>query len=276
MANVHVVTESLACLPHEADVNYAIRVVEHRLNGPDGPFTLDALLGWLSTVLPGDIQPARPDSAAFAEVFEELLHWGVEIVSIHPPTGMGGCAEAARQAARSAGPDAPISVVETGCVGPSLGLVAFTAAVAGDSVDRDSVAALASTVAARVRQVFVSTQPGYLAQRGYDMPAGASDDEAHVFELVDGQLRLVGTVRPAADALRIAYERISAGVREFGTLHVAFASAGADAEVAALATFLGTRLQPAESWIGACDPALALELGRGSYSVAAWEGEEEE
>ena len=271
MANVHVVTESLACLPREADVNYAIRVVEHRVEGPGGPLSLAALLDRLADGRPEDLRGRRPVSADFAGVFRALLGWGVAIVSIHPPSAFGGCAKAAAEAAAAIGTDAPITIVRTGCAGPALGLVALAAAIAGDSEDREAVASFASEVAAGVRQVYVSTDPDHLARRGHDAPPGADDDAAHVCDLVDGRLRVVGSARPAADALRMAYERIGTGAGD--TLHLALTSAGADAEAAALATVLGTRLMPAESWISKCDPALALELGRRSYAVAAWEGD---
>lgn len=276
MANVHVVTESLACLPHEADVNYAIRIVDHRVEGLDGPLTLDALLERLSAEPRGEFQHVRPDAAAFAAVFDELIGWGVEIVSIHPPSGMGGCAEAAREAAGRMASDVPISIVETGCAGPALGLVALTAAVAGDSADRRSVVDLVSAIANRMRQVFVSTDSGYLGSRGYDVQGADGvdygGDLAQILELQAGRLTTVASAHPAADALRSAFELISQDAGTSGSLHLALASAGADAEVAALATFLGTRLSPAESWLGECDPVLALELGRRSYCVAAWDG----
>lgn len=316
MANVHVVTESLACLPREAEVNYPIRSLVHRVEGPDGPLMLDALLRRLDEAGDGGIGVARPEAADFARVFDELLGWGVEIVSIHPPTGFGGRADAAEAAARAAGAGVPITVVRTECAGPALGLVALAAAVAGDSAEREAVAAVARSVAEGMRQVLVSTAPAHLIRRGHvlvegegeggggggaddaggragasvnvnvdggggwgggsgkGMGKGRGDDEgeAIVLELAGGALRAIDAAGSAGDALRMAYERIGEGAGELGGLHLALASAGSDAEVAALATVLGTRLFPDETWIGECDPALALELGPRSYAVAAWEG----
>ena len=277
MANVHVVTESLACLPYEADVNYAIRVVQHTVPGADGPLLLPTLLEQLHEDAALSISAAtRPEPRDFEEVFREILGWGVDVVSIHPPADLGGCAEAARMALESIGEEARLSVVETRWAGPALGLIVLAAAVAGDEIPREAVADLVRAMDLLPRQVFVIPDMDHLARRGRTgrMRADVARrlDYALVCELRDGAPVVVERARPAADALRIAFERVGAGMGETGDVHVALASAGADAEAAALATVLSSRLFPTEIWIAPCDPALALEVGRGAYAVAAWEG----
>jgi hypothetical protein len=52
------------------------------------------------------------------------------------------------------------------------------------------------------------------------------------------------------------------------TVHLAAASTGAEAEVAALATFLDAQLGLAEAWLAPADPVTAWLCGAGSFTVA--------
>lgn len=52
------------------------------------------------------------------------------------------------------------------------------------------------------------------------------------------------------------------------TVHLAAASTGAEAEVAALATFLDAQLGLAEAWLAPADPLTAWLCGAGSFTVA--------
>lgn len=85
----------------------------------------------------------------------------------------------------------------------------------------------------------------------------------------DGSTRLVIVDRcpDLNTAMRQLAGRILADGRD-KTVHLAAASTGAEAEVAALATFLDAQLGLAEAWLAPADPLTAWLCGAGSFTVA--------
>lgn len=250
MANVHVVTEDLASLPHEAELNYGITVV-------------------------GGSQVTGVKGASYSAAFKELLGWGVEVVSLHAPASLGGRAADARAAFMALPAGSSISIVETVWIGPALGLLALEAAKAGDQADRERTVTRVEAASSSMRMAFAITDLAQLGRTGRIGPLRALVARAlglaAVCSLRDGEPVLEKRVRPQSAALAPTLDIVAKGAGESGAVHLGLASSGADAEAAAIATVLSTRLQPAEGWISSGYTPLEQLVGSGAYAVALWE-----
>jgi DegV family protein with EDD domain len=132
--HVVVVTDSSAMLP--ADVAEASRIVVvplHVVVGRDeleegDPGTApEEIAAALASRTP--VSTSRPSPAALSALYARLADEGAdEILAVHLSGEMSGTLESAQLAARSA--PVPVTVVDTGAVGPCLGFAALTAAEA--------------------------------------------------------------------------------------------------------------------------------------------------
>ncbi len=295
MAGVHLVVDSAAALPRGAVQNLALSMVTHGAvvdqrpyHGTDlvDPAFFDALR---SATTPPVVR--RPTAEEFLDVFQRVLGWGVDVVSLHPSSKLSDSSAAARAAAGRLPAGAPLSIVETPWCSSALGLIAIRAAEAGiDDWPRADVLALIDAIAARLSLVGVSGDPAYLDRWGglarvsgdsaaaadsrqIDATAGtgphvAAADRRQVFEYRDGEINTLMHAADLGEALRRLAAEVTARVDPSTSSRLGFFSAGADAEAAAIATFLEGRLRPAEIWIAPCDPVLARLIGPGGFGVA--------
>jgi fatty acid-binding protein DegV len=279
MAGVHIVTDSMASLPRDAASSYGISIVPQVVTIGDDlyhePFQ-DPTPLWprlADPSVPVHILVAEPEE--FARALMVPLEWGVEVVALHGPNSLFAAADAARAALDLLPAGAPVTVIETNCLGPALGLLAIQAALAGaDGSSRDEVAALVADSGPRARSF------AYLADAGawrrcpaltrWLGPAPTDPEEGLIVELADGRPQLVARAAGAGAALRQLAELSAAAADNDGPLHMALVSCGADAAAAALATFLQARLQPTEMWVAPAEVPLAAVFGEGAVGLGLY------
>lgn len=300
MAGVHIVVDSATALPRSAAQDLTVTIVTHNASVDGQPFhgtdlTDPAFFDALQSAehLPVVRCPTPED---FLEVFERVLGWGVEVISLHPPRELSDSAAAARAAAERLPADTPLSIVETAWPATALGLLVIHAAQAGiDDWPRAEVLGLIEAMEAGLHCIGVSGDPAYL--RRFELPVfGSAEspgpagpdgrgpfdeadervneqtdeqvDERVVFECRAGVIRALARVPDIGEALRRLVGEVATRVDAGSALHLGAFSAGADAETAAIATFLESRHQPAEIWIAPCDPVTAVAVGPGAFGVA--------
>lgn len=279
MAGVHIVTDSLASLPRDAASSYGISIVPQVVTIGDDlyhePFQ-DPTPLWprlAEPAVPVRVLVAEPED--FARAILVPLDWGVEVVALHGPNELFGAADAARAALALLPAGAPVTVLETSCLGPALGLLAIQAALAGaDGASRAEVAALVAESAPRAHSF------AYLADAGawrrcpglaeWLGPAPTGPDEGLIVALTDGRPQVVARAAGAGSALRQLAELAGSAADSDGPLHMALVSCGADAAAAALATFLQARLQPTEMWVAPAEVPLAAVFGEGSVGLGLY------
>jgi hypothetical protein len=92
-----------------------------------------------------------------------------------------------------------------------------------------------------------------------------------VLGLRSGAWTVIDWAADTGHGLRSLADRVVALAADAQTaLHIGLVGAGADAEVAALATFLEGRALPSELWIAPADRATAAVLGPGGFGVAVY------
>ncbi len=280
MANVHVVTDSAAALPRGVVQDLAITVIAETVTLDGRAFHAGGNLGdpdfyEALRVAPAPIAVNPLAPAEFADAYRRVLGWGVEIVSLHPPAWLSPSAAAARSAAAALPDGSPIRVVETPWVAAGLGMACVQAARAGqDAAAIDDVLAWLPPRNAPMTILVVCGDLAFARRHGR-LPIGdasaAMPGATHaLFGLEDGRLSPIGPPANIATALRALVDAAARAIGDAGTAHVALWSAGADAEAAAVATFIETRHAPAEVWLAPADPHLAVLGGPGSFGLAAY------
>lgn len=79
---------------------------------------------------------------------------------------------------------------------------------------------------------------------------------------------IVAVTDGVGPALRQLATRVLDSLPKTGDWHLAAFSAGADAEAAAVATYLDAKRPTAEAWIAPCDPLTATLVGPGAFGLA--------
>lgn len=274
MPCVHVVTDSGAALPRGAVHDLALNVVSHSIDlgtarfhsagGLDEPAFFQSLRQ--ATERPRSLAPAVED---FEEVYRRVLAWGVEIVSLHPPAALSPGVEAARAALDRLPPGSPISVLETAWPATALGLITTRVAEAGlEEWPRAELEELSRAIEAQLRLVVVAGAAAYLESGAGNGPDADEAGPRALLRYENGGFQALGRSPDLGAALREIATWIGDHLDASGARHMAAFSAGADAEAAALATFLSSRHQPQEMWLAPCDPLSAIELGAGAFGVA--------
>jgi DegV family protein with EDD domain len=279
MAAIHVVTDGTVALPEGTAEAALITIVPQNVIIADRTYrggvdlTSNELYALLATA-PTPPKTSQASPGAFLEAYQRVLAWGVEVVSIHLPRSLSGTADSARNAVALLPRGAPVTVIETEWTSSALGLIALRAAEAGaEGASRADIEALVAELSARMRLYFVVSDLAYL-QRGGRIGAGAAWLGSMlklrpILALQHGAVRPVERVRTTGKALVRLAEIIGESL-EPGRAHVGLISGGADAEAAALATFLEGRFHPAELWIAPCDPAVAVHTGPGVFGAAVY------
>lgn len=278
MAGVHVVTDSAAALPRGVVQDLAITVVAETVVLDGKAFHAGGNLGDPAyfTALRAAAGPAgvAPLAAAdFADAYRRVLAWGVEVVSLHPPAWLSASASTARAAAAALPAGSPVRVVETPWVAAGLGMACIHAARAGqDATGIDDVLPRLPEPGAPMAVVMVCGDLDYARRQGrlpIGGPAGHGAPTHAVFELGAGTFAPIGPPSDVATALRGLVERVARAAGA-GALHIGVWSADADAEAAAVATFLESRHAPVELWVAPADPHLGIIGGPGSFGVAVY------
>lgn len=291
MAGVHVVVDNGAALPPGAAQDYSLSIVTYNVGLGEDLFhggTDDPDLGFAEMLRETRVAPTitAPPVEDYRAIFEEILGWGVDVLSLHPPATLLDSASAARAAAAAFPESADrIRVLESVCMGPALGLLAVRAAQAGiDDHPLAAIVEMVEVVQQRIRMSVVATDTAYAGGLGGLALGDAAEAGAPaLLEMRGGRLELRERPPDLGQALRALVASLendrggtagSKGSKEVdggeGDWHLAAFSAGADAEAAAIATFLESRHTMSEAWIAPGDPLLMAMLGAGSFGVACY------
>lgn len=285
MAGVHIVIDSAAVIPSGALQDYSVSIVPQKVSVGDSGFhggtdaADDGLLDLLRHVQARPRIESAP-VAEFRETFARILDWGVEIISLHAPQCSSDSVDAAREAAGSLPKGSPVSVVELPLLGPALGLAVLRAAQAGiDDHPREAILDLLQTLARRIELRIASADPAHAARIG-GLPIGVDDLEPEsavrprgagphpIYRLRDGALALEGVASDVGAALRQMASSAIVSLPEGCDWHLAACHADAEAEAAAMATYLDARRPALEAWVAGCDPITACLLGPGAFGLA--------
>jgi fatty acid-binding protein DegV len=274
MAGVHIVTDSTASLPRDAATSFGIRIVPQLIRlgdvvreEPAAAADAAALLAELGAHAGPRALLAAP-AEAFRAAYAEPLSWGVEVVALHGPADLCPIMPSAEAATALLPAGSPVEVVRTPWIGPTLGLLALRAAVAGaEGATRHEVVSLVLDLSECAHGFLLMRDPAGL---GAALPT--TQDEGmglYLVRLTGGAAEIAGRPADVGEGLRALAEAVRDGLagQDDRPLHVALVSCGLDAEAAALATFLQTRLQPVEMWIAAATPAFATLAGPGSLAL---------
>jgi fatty acid-binding protein DegV len=288
MAGVHIVVDNGAALPPGAAQDYSLSIVTYNVGLGEDLFhggTDEPDLGFVEMLRDTQAAPTitAPPVEDYRNAFKEILGWGVDVLSLHPPASVLDSAAVARQAASELAEGSErVRIVETICLGPALGLLAIRAAQAGiDEHPLDAIADMVKAIQHRIRMVAVATDAAFAGGLGgLELGEADPEDSPALLELREGRLQLLSRPPDLGQALRAlvaAIEGDSAPAQgetkedsSEGEWHLAAFSAAADAEAAAIATFLETRHAMSEAWIAPCDPLLVAMLGAGAFGVACY------
>jgi hypothetical protein len=153
------------------------------------------------------------------------------------------------------------------------------AALGLDQAPRSELEALAEFMGGAISLFAVGDAPAAARRAGAaalpaesasESPNSAHGDTARpLFEFAAGRWRVVDWMPDTGAGLRALADRVTAAAQmaEAG-LHVGLMGVAADAEAAALATFLESRAFPSELWIAPADAPTAAVLGPGGFGVA--------
>ncbi|MBK7780238.1 MAG: hypothetical protein IPJ58_05500 [Ardenticatenia bacterium] len=292
MAAIHVLVDGGAALPLGAAVSYGLTQIAHHVQ-------VGATRFHAGTADPADLNAALADPrmavlpAEFAELGEgygAAVAMGVAVLSLHAPTRLRGMGAQAAAAAAAAGlPPERLAVRVLPLLGPGLGMLALHAAeVAQDPIPLTELADAIADLAERMHSETVAMDPVRLLAKAAEAGlrvidrSGAIGGEAgSPTPGADGPLSYRLEVAAAGGAHLVIVDRcsdLSTAMRQLAArvladgrgkaVHLAAASAGAEPEVAALATFLDAQLGLAEAWLAPADPLSAWLGGAGSFTVA--------
>ena len=291
MAAIHVLVDGGAALPLGAAVSYGLTQIAHHVQ-------VGATRFHAGTADPADLNAALADprmavlSAEFAELGEgygAAVAMGVAVLSLHAPARLRGMGEQAAAAAAAGLPPERLAVRVLPLLGPGLGMLALHAAeVAQDPISLTELADAIADLAERMRSETVAMDPDRVlakaAEAGLrvlDRSGAVGDDVGSPTPGADGPLCFRLEATADGDAQLVIVDRcpdLSTAMRQLAArvladgrgraVHLAAASAGAEPEVAALATFLDAQLGLAEAWLAPADPLSAWLGGAGSFTVA--------
>jgi len=277
LACTHLVVDSATALPRHAAQELSLTVVTHTFVVGGRPFHGGDLFEaeFIDALRHADSAPIIdvPSADDCVEAYRRVLGWGVDVISIHPIGPFSGLAAASSAAAML--PDgAQLTVLESRWGSTALGLIVARAAHAGlDEWPRADVVRLIDAIDRRLRLVLVTGGVDYLQRMGTlelgEVAARPPDAEDRLIcEARGGRIAPIAGAANLGDALRMLAAEVAARVEASGPVHMAVFGAGADAEAAAIATFLEARHQPVEMWLAPCDPVLAWQAGPGAFGVA--------
>jgi hypothetical protein len=255
MACVHVVTDDMTVLPRGAAFDYGITIVPRRP----------------AAGAPAEADPTTGYAPSFAAGYQALLEAGLEVLSVHSPTAVGGAAEDARAAASVSD---RVTVVEAACAMEAVGMLCLRAAYLGqEEAPRQELVDLVDAGARGTKQWLALRGLEGLPGLGWTVegPAGPPPAEGYlIVRLADGAAWVEESVPDAGAMLRGLAERAAeqAGVAADGAVGLALASVEADAEAAALGAFLESMLAPVQQWRAHYPSILADALGAGAVGLS--------
>ncbi len=273
--SVRIVTDSCSDLPPDTALACGITVVPLLVNAGgetyrDGvDISADRFYELLQS-LPDLPTTSQPPPAEIAEIYDQLLEDGHDVVAIHVSSILSGTYNSASQAKEMSKDPTRVTVVDSYLAGGALGLLALEAAVLAQQYDDHSEVAgqAEKRVERQTGYVMVDTLK-YLAKGGRIGKAQAFMGEAL-------QLKPILSVRDGAvhpeerpRTRRKALDRLSSLVRSLAPvsrLHVSYTTGPDDAH--SLRASLADLVEPENIVESRFGPVLGTHLGPGAIGVA--------
>ena len=282
MANVKVVTDSVASLPEEFLRRLDIHVVAYYIHrGQEVLRDLvtiqrDEFYNWLAAAkdLPTTACPGPGD---YLQTYESLLQEddAREIISIHMTAKGSGAYQAALEAQAMAmehRPGLEIEVIDTQNASLAHGWMVVEAARAALRGDR------LAQVVARVRRMIPMTHMIHTADTlRYLYMGGRIGKAKHLagsllnikplIGMEEGVIVALGVARSRAQAYAKMVSMIDETVGKFGKVKVAYVHAAAQEEAEKIKQLVEPRLDVVESFVAELSPALGVHSGPGTAGV---------
>jgi len=288
MARIAVVTDSVACVPHEQAARYSIHVIPVRVRIGDAVYTDSALdlpqetLRRLQGEPAIDTTPWPPEHycRAYIDLAQRADHV-VHVVAFSRFTSTADLARIGAAMARERVPNLSVDVVDSGTTGMAQGFVALAAARrAAAGADPASVVAIAEKARTRVCSVFALQSLVHLARTGrvgrlYSW-AGSLLKVTPVVGLYDGREHPIALTRSSAQATRRILTFIDGYAHRGSKLQTAVMHAGRAADAARLADSLSQRPDVGACFIAEFTPVMQLVAGPGVVGVALLDDTESE
>jgi len=275
---VFIVTDSTSDIPRDLVDQYGITVVPLSVTFGDESFRDGVDLG--ADEFYARLQAAKhlpttsqPPPALFQHAYQHLVSRG-EVVSIHLSHKFSGTVETARAAARDVAPD-KITVVDSGFVSAPLGMCVLAAARAAQTgATRTACAAVAESVAGRLKLLVTFETLEYLRRGGRIGRASAFVGGLlklkPILTVKDGEAHPVARVRSRQKALDelLALALSSKRLAEVAVMHSTTPQEADDLAARVRESRPGVPLH-----VGRFGPALGVHGGPGMLGLAVLESE---
>lgn len=275
MANIAVVTDSVACLPSDLAAAYDIRVVPIRIivgnrvlrDGID--VSVDQVHAWQEAgIIATSSQPSIGD---FLTTYRELAHQVDGIVSIHVSAAMTGTYNAAQMAARMV-PQVPIRVIDSRVATMAQGFLALEAArAAREGASLDEVVERVEALRPRLRFFAVLETVSYLVQSGRAPALATLAVDVlkikPILTMQNGRVDVLAKVRTRRRAIAAMFERMAEDVGN-RPVHAAVFHSAAREEAESLFRQIRERLTCRECYLTTFSPVMSLYTGPGVLGVA--------
>ena len=275
---VFIVTDSTSDIPRDLVDQYGITVVPLSVTFGDESFRDGVDLG--ADEFYARLQAAKhlpttsqPPPALFQHAYQHLVSRG-EVVSIHLSHKFSGTVETARAAARDVAPD-KITVVDSGFVSAPLGMCVVAAARAAQTgATREACAAVAESVAGRLKLLVTFETLEYLRRGGRIGRASAFVGGLlklkPILTVKDGEAHPVARVRSRQKALDelLALALSAERLEEVAVMHATTPQEAEDLAARVRESRPGVPLH-----VGRFGPALGVHGGPGMLGLAVVESE---
>ena len=278
MAQVAVVTDSVACLPDSIIKKYGIIVVPVALafDGQEGAPCVDPASFYQrlesSKRLP-TTSPASP--GVYLDAFKRMARESDAIVCVTISSKVSATYEAARNArdmAKESLPGVSIEVVDSQAAAMAQGFVTLAAArAAAEGGDLQTVAAAANGIASRVYLLGVIDTFRYLVKSGrVPKVAGWAASMLQIKPILQihrGEIGLAARARTKSRALRRMLELMKEHANS-KPIHVSVVHANAPTEAEELRRQVNAEFQCAELYVSEFPPVMGVHTGPGLVGLA--------
>ena len=273
--SVRIVTDSCSDLPPDTALAFGITVVPLLVNAGgetyrDGVDISADRFYELLQALPDLPTTSQPSGAEVAEIYDQLLEEGHDVVAIHVSSLLSGTYNSATQARELAKDPSRITVVDSYLAGGALGLLALEAAgLAQQSDDHSEVAGQVEKLVERQTGYVMVDTLKYLAKGGRIGKAqafmGGALQLKPILSVRDGAVHPVERARTKRKAVA-RLQSLVQSLAPISRLHVSYTTDPDDAH--SLRASLADMVAPENIVESRFGPVLGTHLGPGAIGVA--------
>ena len=285
MTKVGIVTDSVACLPHEMATQHGIRVIPVRLTVEGRVYRDRAdelpppLIRSLQQAPSIDTTPWTPEF--YCRAYEEASATAttiIHVVAFSQFTSTISLARAGAAMAQESTPGLRVEVFDSATTTMAQGFIALAAArAAAQGKDVDDVLSEADRVRSRVAAAFTLDSLHYLARTGRAIRlASWANSLLHVIPVIGlshGQERPIALTRSRPQAMRRLLDLVRAASVPGDPLRVAIMESGQCGHAEELQHLIEEQLHPAECIVIRVSPVTQIVAGPGLLGVAFYSGD---